>query len=952
MNIIFTYKLLLINLITSITLLISSATGFGQVFDNEQNPPGVKWRQINTVNFQVIYPEEFETEAQRMANTLQYIVRTVSSSLTKEPRKISIILQNQSTTSNGFVQLAPRRSEYFTTPPQEFDYQDWLNSLAVHELRHVVQFDKLTGFLKAPFFEELSLAIFGVTLPPWFYEGDAVGIETALTKAGRGRLPSWELIFRTNTLSGLNYSYSKNYLGSARNQTPGYYQLGYFMTSKLRRDYGKYVLDSIMNRVSRAPYRPYSLSNSIKKYTGLNSRNFHDSTIAELRVLWRNQSAEAKTVKYQAINKRSSKAPADYFLPVSISPGEVLVLKEGKAQAPAFFKVDKNGNEKLLLKIGFQEQPNFSYAAGKIVWDEFRFDKRYQKRSYNVVNIYNLTTKTYRQLSHKSRLFSPALSPDGKTIAAVKVSTANKISIIEIDAQSGEQIREYENPSNFMLQTPAYNQTGNKLIFTAVSVNGQTLCEINRQTGKFSQLLPFQSQQISRPSYADDQVIFRAHFNGLDNIYRYDSGTKKIFQLTSAEYGAFNPAYNAASKQIFFNNYQATGNDIASLAYDEKAGTEISNTKNTFINYAAPLAVQEGNKGLFDGVPSKTFDTQPYKELNNLFYFHSVLPIAENMDINSDPTIGLKIKSNNKLNTLDFYTGYQYNAGLKKSEYLAGFTYKRFYPVLDVRHLNRARLAYSRKEVAGQQVFTPVSWRENLTEMEISVPFVFNQLNKTYHVGFITSTSYTSRYEVQNKPADFNSVLRFPMKYQLYLNRNTRRSPRDLAPPWGQNFTFAYQHFPFEKSLNGDLFTFKSLFYTPGLFVNHSFQTSFNYQKNSGLYGMTNDIPLISGYYNLTPTKELSNTLLFDYRFPLFYPDWEIGPLAYIKRFKGGFFADFENVFKANSFSPRTYGAELRADMNLLRFYLPNFELSGKIIFVNQKPVQNPIFETGFSYSF
>ena len=38
--------------------------------------------------------------------------------------------------------------------------------------------------------------------------------------------------------------------------------------------------------------------------------------------------------------------------------------------------------------------------------------------------------------------------------------------------------------------------------------------------------------------------------------------------------------------------------------------------------------------------------------------------------------------------------------------------------------------------------------------------------------------------------------------------------------------------------------------------------------------------------------------------------------------------------------------------MNLLRFYLPNFELNGKVIFVNAKSVQNPIFETGFTYNF
>lgn len=947
-----TFKILLISILLLITLAIDSRQAKGQVFDNEQNPPGVKWMQINTVNFQIIYPSSFAREAERIANTLEFIIPKVSASLGKQPRKISVILQNQGTTSNGFVQLAPRRSEYFTTPSQEFDFQDWLNSLAVHELRHVVQFDKLSGNLKAPIFEELSLAIFGVTLPSWFYEGDAVGTETSLTKAGRGRLPSWELIFRTNTLSGFNFSYSKNYMGSAGDLTPGYYQLGYFMTSKLRRDHGQYILDSIMTRISRAPYRPYSLSNSIKKYTGLNTRKLHDSTVAELSRLWQKQSAEVKPEIYGSINKRSNNTPTDYLLPVAISPNEILVIKEGKAQAPSFYKVDNLGNEKLILKIGYQEQPNFSYADGKIVWDEFRFDKRFQKRSFNVINIYDLANKSYRQLSHKSRLFAPALSPDGKTIAAVNISTGNEISIIELESKSGKQVKAYSNPSNFMFQTPAFNQDGDKLVFTGVSPKGETLFEINRQTGELIQLFPFQSQQISRPSYAGDQIIFRAHYNGLDNIYRFDPATKKTFQLTSAPFGAFNPAYEASKNQVLFNNYQAMGYDISSFAYNDSAGIEVSKLKNTFINYADVLVKQEGDKNVFDSVPDKTFISRPYRELNNLFYFHSLSPIAENLNIDENPTLGFKLLSNNKLNTLAFNTGYQFNSDLRKSEYLAGFTYKRFYPVIDVRYINRARLAYSRKVVSGKPVFIPVNWREHFTEIELSVPFVFNRLNKTYSMGFRTSTSYTSRYEFENKPDNIISRLSFPMKYQVYLNRNTSRSPRDLAPAWGQNFTFSYQHFPFENKLNGDLFTLRTLFYTPGLYKHHSFQTRFNYQLNSGVYNTTNDIPLISGYYHLTPTKDLSTTLLLDYRFPLFYPDWEIGPLAYIKRFKGGFFADFENVFNERSFSPRTYGAELSADMNLLRFYLPNFELSGKIIFVNQKPAQNPIFETGFSYNF
>ena len=69
-----------------------------------------------------------------MSNTLEHLIGGVIKSLNKKPRPITILLQNQGVISNGFVQLAPRRSEFYTTPPQNLDF----NGLAIHELRHVV----------------------------------------------------------------------------------------------------------------------------------------------------------------------------------------------------------------------------------------------------------------------------------------------------------------------------------------------------------------------------------------------------------------------------------------------------------------------------------------------------------------------------------------------------------------------------------------------------------------------------------------------------------------------------------------------------------------------------------------------------------------------------------------------------------------------------------------------
>ena len=945
------FKYLLISIYTSFIYIITIPIVNAQVFTSEQNPPGVKWMQINTENFQIVYPVEFAIEGLRMANTLEHLIENVSKTLGKSPKKITIILQNQGVLPNGFVQLAPRRSEFFTTPSQNFDVQDWLNSLAMHELRHVVQFDKLTGNFKAPLFEELALAIFGITLPSWFFEGDAVGIETALSHSGRGRLPDWELFFKTNTLSSQKYSYSKNYFGSFKDRTPGYYQLGYFMTSKLRRDYGAGIIDSIMTRIAKNPIRPYSLSSAVKKFTGLNTRTLHDSTIAELEKLWKDQAKSTDTKNYLPVSPRKGDAPFDYLFPVKINAEEIVALKTGIALTPTLVKIDSRGNENLILKIGYQTESNFKYSSGKLVWDEFRYDQRYQKRSYNVVNTYNLNNGQYKQLTSKTRLFSPALSPDGKAIAAIKVALDNKIELIEIDAENGKEIRVFSNPRNYILQTPSYSYDGKKIISVAINKDGAALLEFNLLDGFSSIVLPFQRQQLSRPVYAGDKIIFRAHYNGSNNLYSTIPGSG-ITELTSAHYGASNPSYDDESSTILFNNYQLKGYDIAALSLNKISEIPISKVKDSFIYYSAPLIEQESAPNLLDSIPSRIYPARPYREFNNLFYFHSLSLIADENDLNEDLNIGFKLKSNNKLNTLDFYTGYQFNYGLKRSEYLAGFSFKRFYPILDVSYLNRARLAYSKHVNGVVTTLIPVNWRENFIEMGLTIPFVYNQLNKTLAMGFVGSSCYTSRYEITNRPSVFAEKIRFPLKYQVYLNYNTQRSTRDIAPRWGQNISLSYQNLPFENKLSGDLFRFQSSFFTPGFTINHSFQASFNYQKAAGIYNFNIDIPRVSGYRNLKPNNALRNTLLLDYRLPLFYPDAEIGPLAYIKRFKGGLFADFENIGKGNAFKPRTYGVELSTDMNLLRFSLPVFELSGKFIIATENCRSCLIAEMGFDYSF
>src|SRR6188508_1312787 len=145
-----------------------------EVLDN--NAPSVKWFQVNTPHFRVMFPEGYDAQAQRMANTLEYIHDAEAKSLGSSPRKISVLLQNQSSVSNGFVSQLPRKSEFYTMPSQDYNFMgtnDWLDMLASHEYRHIVQYQHaLRGFNRALYYVFGGLTFTGMTqasTPSWFF---------------------------------------------------------------------------------------------------------------------------------------------------------------------------------------------------------------------------------------------------------------------------------------------------------------------------------------------------------------------------------------------------------------------------------------------------------------------------------------------------------------------------------------------------------------------------------------------------------------------------------------------------------------------------------------------------------------------------------------------------------------------------------------------------------------
>ena len=937
--------------ISSLSLLISTLTSlqtFAQLINDEQAPPRVKWQVIETPEFNLLYPELLYNDAQSVASFLRNHVSSVSEQYGIKPRKIDIVIQSANTEGNGYVQLAPRKSEFFITASQDAEPGDWLQMLALHEYRHVVQIDKLTGNIRFPF-EELGFAFFGVALPGWFYEGDAVLTETLMSNGGRGRAPSFNRTFRANLLEGNRFSYQKNYFGSFKDRTPGHYELGYFMTTKMYRDFGPAITRQLLSRIASNPLRPYNFSRSLKKITGFNTRDWHEATTEELTKIWKADYDPNPVPGHERIAVEPSRFPQQFAHPQPDEAGRTLALWIRPQGTPSIARIEADGHITELVKTGRQATPHFAHSAGILTWDEVQSDPRFKLRNFSVVHRYDIAKKEHRQLTRKSRFFGPVLSADGRQIAVVEIDLSNRKSLVVLDAFDGsEQIR-IASPGNDMLASLSPQFEG-KILAINRNAEGAGMVEFNLTERSVRPILAPLPQELESPQYSGSDIIFKAHFSGVDNLYFLQPQNGEIRELSRVPYGAYDPFVDRKNRKLYFMNDEGRDLDVRIMPLDQAESRLVWDGGTEKTAYFEPLRGMIGQAPIIDSSQIERFPVKPYNRFSQLLNFHSLSINNGDFSTLDDYKPGLFLLSNNLMNTLAARAGITYDYDIRALDYHASLEYKRYYPVFSLAYDNLERFSNIRHPRNSQ--WYGVRWREHETRFQVDLPVSFNRLDWNYSANLRVATSYTRRYNINEAAiAPFMiREIRLPMTYQLRLGRNARYSAHDLAPRWGQNFSLTLRHLPFSDT-EGMRFGLQSVFYFPGLLANHSTQLRYNVQHREGLYRNDNVIPMVSGYDQLSPTRPKS-TFFMNYQLPLAYPDFEIGPLAYVKRLKANFGADFEDPGIQQNFTPRTYSFELTADLNVLRFLLPEVEIGIKTIYVNEQQPERFLFQYSLQYSY
>ncbi len=904
--------------ILTVIFWITVPTIFAQIPDLGLNPHRQKWQQIYTDTAQVIFPVGMEKSAQHLANLIHTQAKTTTS-IGKRIHKIPIILHNQTTIPNGFVAIAPFRSEYYMTPPQlNFNGATaWQDILSIHEYRHVQQNANMkVGITKfaSYLFGQYGWAILGATaVPRWYKEGDAVLTETLLTHAGRGRQPMFDMEYRAILLNSKKYNYEKAAAGSFRDFVPNFYRMGYYMTTYGRKKFGQTIWIKTMDNAARYDKLFYPFSRAFKNHTGLNMKELYQKTFQELDSIWRAEDNKLTLTASKSVTPELPKIYTEYRNPTYWTSDKVICEKSSFRHIREFVIVRHDGQEKRLFKAGQSSYYNRSLSVkkDKMVWAETRFHERWSNVQYSVIMLYDMKNLTKKQLTRKTRYFAPALSEDASKLVAVHVSENQTYNLHILNTKSGKIVHEIPNPTNEFYAFPTWT-TQNQIVVTAQSSKGNRLILIDIETGNLTDLVSLTNLQISNPKVSGDYVFFSGAFTKINNIFAVKITTpNQLFQVSSVRFGAFQPAVFSDTKQLIFSEFNHFGYTLKQLKIEPETWKKFDISQAQEIDYFKPLLQQEISD-LPSKLDTKKYNISKFSKSTKLINIHSLGYTAFH------PNYGIELHAQNFFSTMYGTLGGTYNVNEKQLTYYADFNYGEWYSMLNfgVSHGNRfsyvlypsvalpkAHIWSETSGYVGLKLPLNLSSGINSSRLDLSIKYNFLNLNYQDEIFDLTRGGMLNT-----------------SSFELIFNRIQLQALQNLYPKWGVNFYAQGQTTLLEKFNSGNRIYVEGGIYLPSIFQNHGFYLSGGYRKEAviGAYRFQDNFVFSRGYlpYFSNEIRRLS----INYGMPLVRPDWAIGGVLFLQQIKANTFFDYSKyyIFSDDNLQ-RSLGTEIRFDFRFLR---------------------------------
>jgi hypothetical protein len=229
--------------------------------------------------------------------------------------------------------------------------------------------------------------------------------------------------------------------------------------------------------------------------------------------------------------------------------------------------------------------------------------------------------------------------------------------------------------------------------------------------------------------------------------------------------------------------------------------------------------------------------------------------------------------------------------------------------------------------------FYEQEWKEDVVSAGLKFPFRLTQ--GTHHTQ-LSLAGYYEYYDINALDSSDVSMVTSEesfsgWKSELSFIRLREAARQHVKPRWGQVINFRYQKALDENPMR--LNTTANLFF-PGIHRNHSFNLVGRYKQEEvvNTYRYTDDFAMPRGY-KTAPFEEIY-VLGANYEFPIVYPEFTIGSVAFFQRLRGELFFDYsKGTIESFEQNMNSAGAQLYVDTRLFRLFQMTMALRFNYVF-------------------
>jgi hypothetical protein len=554
-----------------------------------QVPPDESWQSFESSHFRVTFPEGMEALARRAGARAERAFEELSEAFIDPPEgRIELLLTDHTDTSNGLATAVPfNRIIVFAYPPMEGPnlsyFDDWMEIVITHELVHVFHLDH-TGPLGS-----LIRSVFGrweagwptfpeYDVPLWTTEGLATYYESALTNSGRLRGSYVDMVLRTAVLEK-RLERLDQVTGSSPNWPAGSraYVYGSSFLEYLSARYGEASMGEFVDASARQ-WVPYRINSAARDAFGL---DFSDA--------WEDWRTDLRT-RFEALaDSLSDRAPITLGEPITVQGWQALYPSlspdgsrlafmrwDGRTDAQIRLAEPDGSNDRKFVRVStlsdFAWLPDGSLVAPDIEYvDAFRLPS-----DLILVDPEGRERRVTRGL----RLDHPTPSPDGRTVVAVQ-SMGGTNRLVRVELETGEVLPLTPYLEDQHWSYPALSPDGRWIAASRWSPGAYYDVVVTDSEGRTVARITNDRAVDQAPTWSPDGrwLLWSSDRSGIPNLYaaeidRVSGAPGPVRQVTNVLGGTAYPAVSPDGRWIYFSSYHEIGWTIERIPFEPDAWFE------------------------------------------------------------------------------------------------------------------------------------------------------------------------------------------------------------------------------------------------------------------------------------------------------------------------------------------------------------------------------------------